>query len=112
MKRAGVPLAAVMLLLMWSLPALGEETEERSSTLEDRIFEMNEWMYAARKAAGEGDYEQEAFYLNRMAEYDLELFPNEITWALAPLGGWAQRRGNVLLDPQRGGKHPERQGLV
>ena len=87
MKKMLCVLLAI--LLMTAAPCYSTAEgwgEECSPTLEDQLFEMNEWMYSGREALLAEDYDLAAFYLQRIAIYDTELFPDEVTWALATLG--------------------------
>ena len=87
MKKMLCVLLAI--LLMTAAPCYSTAEgwgEECSPTLEDQLFEMNEWMYSAREALLAEDYDLAAFYLQSIAIYDTELFPDEVTWALATLG--------------------------
>ncbi len=101
MKKLLAVLLLAFLAVCFSLPAGGEEAweEECSPTLEDQIIEMAWWVTEAVEARGAGDYGQEGFLLERIKEYSVEMFPDEVTWAYAWLGD-LYAEGLYLVDEE------------
>ena len=87
MKKIMSAMIAFSLVFLSFFPSFGENAEDICSfTIEDRVIEMSYWIQDALEAAREEDYSREAFVLQRISIYDPEIFPFEVTWALATLG--------------------------
>ena len=101
MKKLLVMLLSVLWTVCFVLPAGGEEAweEECSPTLEDQIIEMAGWVSEAVEARGAGDYETEGFLLERIKDYSVEMFPDEVTWAYARMGD-LYAEGLYLMDEE------------